>query len=128
MNKDFWGVIGTTFNVLSDLDFVKKLDISVQSSTNQERNLESSRIEEESLKGIFPELGTKLDSNLRVNLANFVVCKSPKFKQLRHPPMETADLRNLDYISATRTKNCNRLRRSTHRGDSMGYPHDSKKL
>ena len=46
VNKDVWSVIDTTSNVLSDADNVKKFDTSVQSSMNQERNLELSRIEE----------------------------------------------------------------------------------
>ena len=36
----------------------------------------------------------------------------------------TADIRNLDYISATRPKNCNGLQRSTDRDDRLGYTHD----
>ena len=40
VNKDVWGVIDTTSNVLSDADNVKKFDTHVQSSTTQERNLE----------------------------------------------------------------------------------------
>ena len=124
VNKYVWGVINTTSNVLSDADNVDKCDTSVQSSMTQERNLESSRIEEESLKSIFPELGTKLDSSVRVNLAKSVVRKSPKFKRIRQPHIETADIRNLDYISATRPKIYNGLRRSTDRDDRLGYTHD----
>ena len=77
VNNDIWGVIDTTFNVPSDTDNVEKFYTLIQSSTTQKRNLESSRIEEESLKSIFPELGTKLDSNVRVNLANSVVREIP---------------------------------------------------
>ena len=96
MNEDIWGVIDTTSNVLSGTDNVEKFDTIVQQSTTQESNLESSRIEEESLKSIFPELGTKLDPSVRVNLANSVVRESPKFKSLGHPTLEKADIRNLD--------------------------------
>ena len=39
VNKNVWGVIYTTYNVLSDADNVKKFDTSIQSSTNQERNM-----------------------------------------------------------------------------------------
>ena len=81
VNKYVWGVIDTTSNVLSDTDNVEKLDTSVQSSKTQESNLEPSHIEEESLKIIFPELRTKLDSSLRVNLTNSVVRESPKFNR-----------------------------------------------
>ena len=108
-----------TSNVLGDADNVKKFDTSVQSSTTQERNLGSLCIEEESLKIIFPGLGTKLDSSVRVNLVNSVVHKSPEYKRLGHLPMETADIRNLNYISATISKNCNGLRRSTDRDDRL---------
>ena len=107
--------------MMSDADNVKKLDTHVQISTTQERNMESSRIEEENLKSIFPELGSELDPSVRVNLANSVVRESPKFKRLGHPPIETADIRNLDYISATRPNKCNGLWRSTDRYDSLGY-------
>ena len=98
-------------------------DTHVQSSTTQERNLESSRIEEMSMKSIFPELGTKTKSSVRVNLAKSVLSKSPNFKRLDHTPIETADIRNLECISATRPKNCNGLRRSADRDDWLGYTH-----
>ena len=106
MIKDVWSVINTTSNVLSDTKNVEKFDTSVQSSTTQERNMELLRIEEESLKSIFPDLGTKLDSSVQVTLANSVIHESPEFISLGHPPTETADIRNLDYISANKPKNC----------------------
>ena len=111
MNKDIWSVIDTTSNLMSDTNTVDKFDTSTQRSTTQERNLESLRIEEENFKSIFPEHGLELDPSVQVNLANSVVCESPKFKSLRQPTIETADIRNLNYIRATRPKNCNRLRR-----------------
>ena len=128
VNKNVWGVIDTTSNVLSDTDNVKKFDTHVQRSTIQERNLESSRIEEESLKSIFPELGPKFDSSVRVNLAKSVLRESPNFKRLRHSPMETADIHKLDYISAIRLKNCDGLRSITGRDDGLGYTHNFKTM
>ena len=127
-NKYVWSVIDTTSNMLSDADNVKKFDTSVQISTTQERNLKSSRIEEESLKIIFLELSSELDHSIRVNLVNSVVRKIPKFKRLGHPPIETADIRNVDYISATRPNNCNGLRRRTDRDDRLGYKHNSETM
>ena len=38
--------------------------------------------------------------------------------------METADIRNLYYIRATRPKNFNGLQRSTDRYDRFGHTHD----
>ena len=87
VNKNVWGIIDTTSNVPSDADNVKKFDTHVQISTTQERNLESLHIEEESLRSIFPELGSKFESSLRVKLANSVLRESPWFKSLGHPPM-----------------------------------------
>ena len=120
VNKTFWGVIDTTSNVLSDADNVKKFDTHVQRSTTQERNLESSRIEEESFRSIFPELGSKFDSSVRVRPANSVLSEIPNIKFLGHLPIETADIRNLECISATRPKNCNGLWRSADRDDCRG--------
>ena len=110
--------------MLSDADNVKKFDTHVQSSTTQERNVESSRIEEVGVKIIFPEIGKEFNSSVRVNLANSVLSESPKFKRLGHQTIETADIRNLDYISAIRPNNCNSLRGSTDRDDRLGYTHD----
>ena len=76
------------------------------------------------MKIIFPELGKEFDPCVRMNLANSVVRKSPKLESLRHLTIETVDIRNLDYISATRPKNCNGLRRRTYRDDRLGYTHD----
>ena len=59
-----------------------------------------------------------------MNLANSVLRESPKFKSLGHPTIDTADIRNLDDISATIVKNCNGLRRGTERDDRLGYTHD----
>ena len=76
------------------------------------------------VKSIFPELGKEPDPSVRVNLLNPVLVKSPKFITLGHPTVETADIRNLDFVTATRAKNCNRLQRGTERDDGLGYTHD----
>ena len=63
VNKDVWGLIDTTSNVLSDADNINKFDTRVQSSTTQEMNLESSCIEEKNLKL------SSLNSERSLNLA-----------------------------------------------------------
>ena len=73
---------------------------------------------------ILPELGTRLEPRIGVNLTNYVLRENPKFKSLGHPTIEIADIRNLQYISATRPNNCNGLRRSTDRDYSLWYTHD----
>ena len=95
VNKDIWGLIDTTSNVMSDAEKFKKLNTHVQISTIQERNLESSRIEEMSMKSIFPEPGQKFESSVQVKPSKSVLSESPNFKRLRHTPIETADIRNL---------------------------------
>ena len=59
-----------------------------------------------------------------MNLVNSVPCEIPKFKSLGHPTIETADIWNLDDISATGAKNCNRLQVYTERYDRLWYTHD----
>ena len=91
MNKNIWSVIDTTSNVLSCTENVEKFDTIVHSSITQESNLESSQIKEVGVKSIFPELGKEPDPSVRVNLANPVLRKRPKFITLGHPTVETAD-------------------------------------
>ena len=119
-NEYIWSVIGTTSKVLSCTDNVNKFNTIVQSSKTQERNLESSRIEEEGVKSIFPELGKELDPSVLVNLMKSVVREIPKFKSLGHPTIETADVWTLNYIGTTRAKKCNGLLRGTERDDRLG--------
>ena len=59
-----------------------------------------------------------------MNLENSVLCEIPKFITLGHTTIETVDKRNLDYISATRSKNCNGLRRGMKIDDRLRYTHD----
>ena len=80
------------------------------------------------VKTIFPELGKEPDPSVRVNLPNPVISESPKFITLGHPTVETADIRNLGFVTATRAKNCNGLRRGTERDDKLGYTHDFKTM
>ena len=81
-------------------------------------------IKEVGVKSIFPKLGKEPDPRVLVNLTKSVLSESPKFTTLGHPTVETEDIRNLDFVTTTRTKNCNRLRRGTERDDRLGYTHD----
>ena len=85
--------------------------------------LELSRNEEESLKSIFPELGTELDPSGRVNLKNSVLSESPKSITPGHLTVKTADIRNLNFVIATRAKNLNGLQRGTERDNRQGKKH-----
>ena len=76
------------------------------------------------MKSIFPELGKEPDPSVRVNLVNSVLNKSPNFITLGHPTVETADIRNLDFVTATIVKNLNGLRRGKERDNRLGYTHD----
>ena len=63
------------------------------------------------VKSIFPELGKDPDPSVQVNLANSVLSKIPKFITLGYPTLETVDIRNIDFVTSTRAKNLNGLRR-----------------
>ena len=114
----------TNFNLLSCTGSIEKFNTHVQGSATQERNLESSCIEEVGVKIIFSEIVKESNSSGRVNLANSVLRESPKFKILGHPTVETADIRNIDFATSTRAKRLNRLRRGTERDDRLGYTYD----
>ena len=76
------------------------------------------------MKVIFPEIVKESNSSVRVNLANSVLSENPKFISLRHPTVETADIRNIDFSTSTRVKSLNRLGRYTERDDRLGCTHD----
>ena len=61
-----------------------------------------SRIEEVGVKSIFPRHGKEPEPSVWLNLTNFVLSKSPKFITLGHPNAETADIRNLEFVTATK--------------------------
>ena len=82
-----------------------------------------SRIKEVGVKIISPELREEPDPSVRVKFANSVLHESPKFKTLGHPTVETTDIRNLNFVTATRAKNCNGLLGGTERDDRLGYTH-----
>ena len=124
VNTDIWSVIETTSNVLSCTDNVEEFDSIVHSSTTEERNLESSQIKEVGVKSIFSEIGKDPDPSVRVNLTKSVLSESPKLITLGHPTVETADIRNLDFVTATRAKNLNGLRRGRERDDTLRKRHD----
>ena len=80
------------------------------------------------VKSIFPEIRKEPDPSALVNIANYILCESPKIITLGHPTADTADIRNLDFVTATRAKNCNGLQRGTKRDDRLGYTHDFKTM
>ena len=125
MNKEVWSPRSDmTSNVLSCTDNVNKFDTFFHGSTTQERNLESSCIKEVGVKSIFPELRKEPDYSIRVNLANSVLSKNPKFIGTGHPTVETTYIRTINFTTYTRAKNLNRLQRGKETDDGMGYTHD----
>ena len=80
------------------------------------------------MKSIFSELEKGPDPSVRVNLTNSVLSEIPRFITLGHPTVETVDIRNLDFVTATRAKNLNGLWRGTERGDRLGKTHDFENM
>ena len=60
----------TTSNLLSCTGSIEKFDTHVHGSATQERNLDSSCIEEVGVKSILSEIFKEFESSLRMNLAN----------------------------------------------------------
>ena len=71
VNKDIFSPIrDTTSNLLSCTDNIDPFDTHVHGSTNQERNLDPSFIEEVVVKSILSEIVKEFDSSVWVNLTN----------------------------------------------------------
>ena len=125
VNKDVFSPRSdTTSNLLSCTGRIKKFDNHVHGSATQERNLESSCIEEVSVKSILPEIVEESDSSGRMSLANYVLSERQKFISLGHLTVETADIRNIDFSTSTRANILNGLLRDTERDDRLGYTHN----
>ena len=114
----------TTSNLLSYTGRTDKFDTHVHGSVTQERNLELSCIEEVGVKSILPEIVNEFDSSGRMNLAKSVLSDSSKFKSLRHPTVETADIRNIGFATSTRANILNGMRGDNERDSRLGYMHD----
>ena len=124
VNKHIWSG-DDNFSVRSDVGEADKLDTAVQQSSTNERNTESSRIEEESLESIFPKIIKESKSIERMNLANSLSIKTPKLVSFGHPYMETYNVvHRSDGIVATRIEYPKRIWRSTDREDMMVRTHD----
>ena len=91
-NSSLWSCTGS----------IKSLDTSIHGSATQERNFNFSCIEKLGVKSVLGEIVPELDPIKQVNLANFVISESPKFKSLGHPAVNATDIRNIDFISSTR--------------------------
>ena len=117
MNKDIWSRDDALSTVRSDVGELNKLDTAVQKSSVDKSNTAPSRIEEGSLKSIFPEIIEESNSSKRMNLANSLGFQTQKLVSFRQPPMKTENVGNpIDSIAATRVMDQNGIRRPTDRG------------
>ena len=74
------------------------------------------RIEEGSLKSIFPEIVEESNSSEQMNLANSLGVQTPKLISFRHLPMQTDNVGNLiNSIAATRVMGQDGVWRPTDR-------------
>ena len=115
VNKKIWSG-DDNFSVRSDISEADKFDTAVQKSSTDERNTESSRIEEGSLESICPKIIKESNSSERINLANSLSIETPKLVSFGHPPMQTYNVGHpIDGIFVTRVVDQNRICGSTDR-------------
>ena len=81
-------------------------------------------IEKVGVKSVLGEIVADLDPSKRVNLANFVLSKSPKFKSLGLPAVDATDISNLDFSPYTRAKSLSGKRKDNFSPSRLGYTHD----
>ena len=132
VNKKIWNE-DEKFRVKIDVDEAEKLETIFQRSPTNKGNMESLRIEEESLESIFSKIVKESNSSERMNLTNSASIEIPKIVHFGHPPIETENIGNLlDSIVATRIENSEGTWRRTDRDDRMAHTHDietiSKKI
>ena len=77
VNKKIWSR-DDTFSVRSDVGELDKINTAVQRSSTDERNTESSRIEEGSLEIICPKIIKESNLSKRMNLTNSLLVQTPK--------------------------------------------------
>ena len=107
---------------------IKPLDTSVHGSATQERNSYFLCIEKVGVKILPDKIVADVDPSIQVNIANSILSKSPKFKNLGLPTFDATYICNLDFSPSTRAKNLNRTRRENFRDARLGYTHDFERI
>ena len=69
-----------------------------------------------------------MDLSKHVNLANTVLSKISKFKNLGLPTFDAMDIRNLDFPFSTRAKILNRMWRDNFKYAKLGYTQDFERI
>ena len=77
MKKYIWSRYDVLSTVRSDVGELDKLNTAVQQSLTNKRNTAPSRIEEGSLKSIFPEIVEESNSSEKMNLAKSLGVQTP---------------------------------------------------
>ena len=103
---------------------IEPLDTSIHGSTTQERNSDLSCIEKDGVKSVLGEIVPDLEPSKRVNLANYVLSESPKFKSLGLPAVDATDIRNIDFVSSTRANSLSGTQKDNVSSSRLGYTHD----
>ena len=129
VNKGIFGRSrDTTSRLRSCMGNIESLDTSVHGSATQVRNLDLLCIEKVGVKSVLSEIVADLDPRKRVNLANSVLSKSPKFKSLGLPTFDETDIRNLNFAPSIKSKSLNGTWRENSRYTRLGYKHDFERM
>ena len=107
---------------------IDPLDTSVDKSVTQERNSDFSCIEKVGVKSLPNKIFADLDPSIRVNLANSVLSKSPKFKNLGLLTFDAMGINNINFTPSARVKSLNSTRRDKFRDGRLGYTHDFERM
>ena len=76
------------------------------------------------VKSVLGEIVPDLYPSKRVNLADYVLSKSPKFKSLRRPAVDATDMRNLNSPLSTRSNSLSGMWNDNVSQFRLGYTHD----
>ena len=103
---------------------IDPLDTSVDGSAAQESYLNCSGIEKVGVKSLPGEIVADLDRRKWVNLANYIISKSPKLKILGLPSFDATGKVNIAFTLSTRSKPLNGMQREKNKADWLASRHD----
>ena len=76
------------------------------------------------VKSVLGEIVNDLDPSKWVNLANYVLVETPKFKSLGLPDVNSTYIRNLGFAPSTRAKSLSGRQKDNFILYRLGYTHD----
>ena len=107
---------------------IEPLDTSVHRSKIQERNSDFLCIEKMGVRSLSDEIVADLDPSIRVNLANSIISKSPRFINFGLLTFDATGKPNIAFPPSTRAKSLNGMQRDNFKVVWLASRHDFERV